>query len=59
MIEEGPQPCKDGFFYDFIDGDIFKLHPLFLKVPTALQLIFHTDEVELCNPLGSQATKNK
>lgn len=39
MIEEGPQPCKDGFFQDLIDGHIFKSHPLFLKVPTALQFI--------------------
>ncbi|KAL7392183.1 hypothetical protein ABVT39_020582 [Epinephelus coioides] len=59
MIDERPQPCKDGFFHDFIDGDIFKSHPLFLKVPTALQLILYTDEIELCNPLGSRANKNK
>ncbi|XP_049926801.1 uncharacterized protein LOC126406527 [Epinephelus moara] len=59
MIDERPQPCKDGFFHDFIDGDIFKSHPLFMKVPTALQLILYTDEIELCNPLGSRANKNK
>lgn len=47
------------FFYDFTDGDIFKSHPLFLKVPTALQLILYADEIELCNPLGSHANKNK
>ncbi|XP_051558169.1 uncharacterized protein LOC127443496 [Myxocyprinus asiaticus] len=59
VIEEGPQPCKNGFFHDLVDGDIFKSHPLFLKVPTALQLILYTDEIELCNPLGSRANKNK
>ncbi|XP_061747842.1 uncharacterized protein LOC133549871 [Nerophis ophidion] len=59
MINEGPESCKDVFFNDFIDGDIFKSHPLFLKVPTALQLILYTDEIELCNPLGSRANKNK
>nr|XP_046258520.1 uncharacterized protein LOC124066299 [Scatophagus argus] len=59
MIDERPQTCKDGFFHDFIDGDIFKSHPLFLKFPTALQLILYTDEIELCNPLGSRANKNK
>ena len=59
MINEGPQPWKDGFFHDFIDGDIFKSHPLFLKFPTVLQLILYTDEIELCNPLGSRAKKNK
>ena len=59
MIDERPQTCKDGFFHDFIDGDIFKSHPLFLKFPTALQLVLYTDEIELCNPLGSRANKNK
>lgn len=59
MIDERPKPCKDGFLHDFIDGDIFKWHPLFIKVPTALQLILYTDEIELCNPLGSRANKNK
>ncbi|XP_028297234.1 uncharacterized protein LOC114459068, partial [Gouania willdenowi] len=59
MIDERPQTCKDGFFHDFIDGDIFKSHPLFSKFPTALQLVLYTDEIELCNPLGSRANKNK
>ena len=59
MIEEGPQTCKDGFFGDFIDGDIFKMHPLFVKDPKALQIILFSDEVELCNPLSSRAGKNK
>lgn len=30
-----------------------------MKVPTALQLILYTDEIELCNPLGSRANRNK
>lgn len=59
MINKEPVFCKDGFIYDFIDGDIFKSHPLFLNVPTALQLILYTDEIELCNPVGSRANKNK
>ena len=59
MIEEGLQPCKDGFVYDFIDGDIFKVHPLFSKFPKALQLILYTDGIELCNPLGSRAGNHK
>jgi hypothetical protein len=58
MIDERPKTCKDGFFHDFIDGDIFKSHPLFLKFPTALQLVLYTDEIELCNPLGSFVNKN-
>lgn len=30
-----------------------------MTVPRALQLILYSDEVEICKPLGSQATKNK
>lgn len=41
MIDKRPQACKDGFFNVFIDGDIFKSLPLFLKFPTALQLILY------------------
>lgn len=59
MIAIGPQKCKDGFLYDIVDGELFKSHPLFSVRPTALQLILYTDEIEICNPLGSHASKNK
>lgn len=59
MFDSGPRQSKAGFFYDIIDGDIFKSHPLFSVRPNALQLILYTDEIELCHPLGSHASKNK
>ncbi|XP_034057976.1 uncharacterized protein LOC117536966 isoform X2 [Gymnodraco acuticeps] len=60
MINTAPQSCnKDGFLYDIVDGSLFKSHPLFSIKPTALQLILYTDEIEICNPLGSHASVNK
>lgn len=31
MIDKRPQTRKEGVFQDFIDGDIFKSHPLFSR----------------------------
>lgn len=45
MIDDVPQNCRDGFLYDIVDGD--------------MGIILYTDEIEMCNPLGSCATKNK
>lgn len=59
MFDSGQRQSKDRFFYDVIDGDIYKSHPLFSVRPNALQLIIYTDEIELCNPPGSRASKNK
>ncbi|KAG7456398.1 hypothetical protein JOB18_008800 [Solea senegalensis] len=59
MINTTPQYCKDGFSYDIIDGSLFKLHSLFSEKPTALQIILYTDDIEICNPLGSHASVNK
>lgn len=57
MIEQRPQPCKDGFFHYFIDGDILKSHPLFLRVHTALHLILYTDEMNCAILLDLGQTK--
>ena len=60
MIRTTPQSChKDGFLYDIVDGSLFKSHPLFSVKPSALQIILYTDEIEICNPLGSHASVNK
>lgn len=60
MISTTPQSChKDDFLYDITDGSLFKSHPLFSVKPSALQLILYTDEIEICNPLGSHASVNK
>ena len=54
-----PQRSREGFFYDFIDGALFTSHPLFSQKPNALQIILYTDEIEICNPLGSHSSANK
>lgn len=59
MIEKGPQKCKEGFFQDIVDGSLLKSHPLFSEKPNALQIVLYTDEIEICNPIGSFASKNK
>lgn len=59
MVEESPQMCREGYFYDIIDGSLLKSHPLFSEKPNTLQIILYTDEIEICNPLGSVATKHK
>ncbi|KAL3970579.1 LETM1 and EF-hand domain-containing protein 1, mitochondrial [Sarotherodon galilaeus] len=59
MLNTAPQRSREGFFYDFRDGSLFTSHPLFSQRPNALQLILYTDEIEICNPLGSHASANK
>lgn len=58
MIDE-PQRCRSGYFYDINDGELIKSHPLFSARPSALQIIIYTDDIDICNPLGSHASKHK
>lgn len=59
MVEKGPQMCRASCFHDIVDGALLKSHPLFSEKPKALQMVLYTDEIEICNPLGSFASKNK
>ena len=34
-------------------------HPLFATHPSALQILFYFDDVEVCNPLGSKTKTHK
>ena len=56
---ENPHCRDDGLICDFCDSECFKQHPLFSKDPTALQILVYFDEVEVCNPLVSRASKHK
>lgn len=49
----------DGKIYDYCDSEAFKKHPLFSRVPTALQIMLYYDDVEVVNPLGSKTKKHK
>ena len=41
------------------DGSLYKNHPLFAAHPDALQIILYYDDLEVCNPLGSNTKKHK
>lgn len=58
MIDQ-PQKHRGVYLCDIIDGELMKSHTLFSTQPSALQLIIYCDEIEICNPLGSHASKNK
>jgi hypothetical protein len=45
--------------YDIKDGEFWKNSPYFQNNPTALGLIFYSDELEVCNPLGAAKGKQK
>ena len=49
----------DDVMEDYVDGSIYKHHPLFLVDPTALQIMLYYDDVEVVNPLGSKTKKHK
>lgn len=50
---------SDGLLGDYCDGLQFRQSQLFNEDPTALQIQLYYDELEVCNPLGSQAKKHK
>lgn len=58
MVEKGPQMCRASCFHDIVDGALLKSHPLFSEKPNALQIVLYTDEIEICNPLGSYIYAN-
>ena len=50
---------NDGIMRDLCDSSIFKRHPCFSTDNRAIQIIAYFDEVELCNPLGSNTKIHK
>lgn len=44
---------------DFRDGSIFQKQEIFASDPHALQIMLYTDEVQLCNTLGSHRFQSK
>jgi hypothetical protein len=45
--------------YDIKDGDFWKTSEYFQKNKDALGLIFYSDELEVCNPLGAAKGRQK
>lgn len=50
---------SDGIIGDYCDADLYKSISLFQDNEHALQIILFFDEMEICNPLGSQAGVHK
>lgn len=44
---------------DICDGERYKDHALYSTDGTALQIIIYFDELEVCNPIGSNRKKHK
>lgn len=45
MLNTAPPRSREGFLYDFVDGDIFINHQLYSMKPNALKIILYTDEI--------------
>ena len=50
---------NDNILRDMCDGSIFQSHPSFSAENKTFQIIAYFDEVELCNPLGSNTKIHK
>jgi hypothetical protein len=52
-VNQGP------FAYDVCDGNFVQNHPLALKDSKFLHIMLFTDDLEICNPIGSHAKNHK
>lgn len=59
VVEKGPKMCRESCFHDIVDGALLKSHAFGFSENKGLQIVLYTDEIEICNPLGSFASKNK
>jgi hypothetical protein len=50
---------EEDMLYDFKDGNFWKTSEFFRSNPDALGLIFYSDELEICNPLGAAKGRQK
>lgn len=57
--ESNEKKATDGVYTDFCSGSVFKENQLFQTRPNSLQVEIFTDDLEVCNPLGSKATLHK
>jgi hypothetical protein len=54
-----PHTRDETIMGDLCDGEFIKIHPLFKRNKSALQIIVSQDDFEIANPLGSHAKKHK
>ena len=50
---------NDSFCGDFCDSLTYNTHPLFSNDQNSLEIMVYYDDLEICNPIGSRATKHK
>lgn len=55
----GEHDRNDGILSDICDADRYISHALYSIDSTALQIILYFDELEVCNPIGSNRKKHK
>lgn len=59
MVLRNPKCCHGDVFYDVQDGLLYQNDDYFEKHENSLCLILYHDELEVCNPLGSNAGVHK
>ena len=57
-MESGHKTSSD-LMEDFCDGKAFTAHPLFPLHLNVLQVFLYFDELDVCNPLGSNTKLHK
>ena len=59
MVLKKQKCCNPGVFHNIQDGHIYQSHKYFDEHENALSLVLYHDELEVCNPLGSNAGTHK
>ena len=54
-----PHTSSAGYMFYICDGQVVQTDPLFMTNPRALQVIIHTDDIEIVNPIGSHTKKHE
>ena len=57
-VENGHKSSSN-ILSDYCDGSSFESHPLYSKEKNSIQIYFYFDELEICNPLGSETKVHK
>ena len=59
MILKTPTLSPEGVFYDICDDYVYRYGPYFQMHKSGLIIILYHDELEVCNPLESNAVTHK
>lgn len=59
IISKPVQLTGNGYYYDIFYGSVYTSDQFFKDHPSTLAIMLFHNEVEICNPLGSTATKHK